>query len=69
MEQTRMLQYLTLIFLLVIGLNLSGCAKTTVVLLPDPDGKVGIAAVRRELDFRIGGLRHLQGALHGVGKW
>ena len=48
MERMRMLQYLALIFLVVMGLNLTGCAKTTVVLLPDPDGKVGKLNISNE---------------------
>lgn len=48
MELIRILQYLTLIFLVTMGLTFSGCAKTTVVLLPDPDGKVGKLNISNE---------------------
>lgn len=48
MKQMKLLRCLALIFLVAIGVNFSGCAKTTVVLLPDPDGKVGKLSISNE---------------------
>lgn len=48
MEQVNLWRCLAFIFFIAIGVNLSGCAKTTVVLLPDPDGKVGKLSISNE---------------------
>ena len=48
MEQVKIARCLTLLFLIAIGVSLSGCAKTTVVILPDPQGKVGKLSITNE---------------------
>lgn len=45
--------HFTVVLAFVVGLFLSGCSGTTLILMPDESGKVGAITVKTEGDFRV----------------
>lgn len=43
----------TVVFTFVVGLCLSGCSSTTLILMPDESGKVGAITVKTQGDLRV----------------
>lgn len=48
MKKMEMVRYLALFLFVITSLSFTGCAKTTVVILPDPEGKVGKLNISNE---------------------